>query len=279
MAGQQADLCVLPVSMMERQGIALGDTVRYLCWFEDKREISFTLLDFLVAGSYVLPYGQEAIYTPLGITFPAGLDTTTQLPDRDYIPQARWEGNYDMSWNYRQLNLFTFRSMIFTLRSTADLDRLRDALESVPFAPVGSRTTVRNFAVIDDADYISATQGMQRQIRYMNALFAFLYTAIMLIGAVSAYLLQNSRKLEIALMRALGVGPVRIVGTFLCEQLLLSATGVAAGTLLWYAFGGEISGLLLVLAGVYELCWMAGSILRILRALRLKAQELLAEPE
>ncbi|MBN1778019.1 MAG: ABC transporter permease [Clostridiales bacterium] len=288
LTGADADLCVLPVSMMEEKGIELGDTVRFLCWLEDDDEDKavgesddkdrFELLDFLVAGSYVLPYGEETIYTPLGLTLPAGSEPAP-LPERAYRPQRYWQGAFDHSWTYRSLHLFTFRSMIFTLSSTAELDLLRDALEGVPFEQVGVNSGVRNYAVIDDADFVSATQGMQRQIRYMNALFGCLYVAVMLIGAVGAYLLQNSRKPEIALMRALGVGPARILVTFLWEQMLLSVLGVAAGGFVWKASGGGANGLFLLLIAVYEFCWMTGSILRILRALKPKAQELLTEPE
>jgi len=169
--------------------------------------------------------------------------------------------------------------MIFTLRSTADLDLLRDVLEAVPFAEAGTRGDVREYALIDDADYVSAVQGMQRQIRYMNALFACLYVAVMLIGAVAAYLLQNSRKPEIALMRALGVGNTRIVITFLFEQLLLSVIGIGIGLLSWAATGGGINTLLRQLLVIYEFCWIVGSTLRLVRALRVKTQELLTEPE
>ncbi|HPF86555.1 MAG TPA: ABC transporter permease [Candidatus Limiplasma sp.] len=278
LTGGEADLCVLPEAMMERDGIALGDTVRYLCCIEEKRETTFALFDFLVVGSYVLPCGQETIYTPLGLTFPVGTETAA-LPERTYRSALHWEGNYSSQWSGIRLNQFKFRSMIFTLRSTADLDLLRDVLEAVPFAEAGTRGDVREYALIDDADYVSAVQGMQRQIRYMNALFACLYVAVMLIGAVAAYLLQNSRKPEIALMRALGVGNTRIVITFLFEQLLLSVIGIGIGLLSWAATGGGINTLLRQLLVIYEFCWIVGSTLRLVRALRVKTQELLTEPE
>jgi len=169
--------------------------------------------------------------------------------------------------------------MIFTLRSAQDLDKLRDALQTVPFEEAGSRSAVRAFAVIDDADYVSAMQGMQRQIRYMNALFLCLYAAVMLIGTAGAYLLQNSRKPEIALMRALGVGSARITITFLLEHLILSGIGTAAGALCFLAASGGVNATFLSLIAAYKLCWMAGSGIRISKALRQKAQEFLAEPE
>ncbi len=277
LTASDADLCVLPESLMERDGIQLGDTVRYLAWTDDE-DAPFVLYDFLVAGSYVLTYGDAVIYTPLGINFPIGAEPSPAV-ERAYLPERAWAGSYDTWWTGIRLNRFTFRSMIFTLRSAAELDLLRDALEAVPFEEAGSHSSVRDFAVIDDADYISAVQGMQRQIRYMNALFICLYAAVMLIGAVGAYLLQNSRKPEIALMRALGVGSVRITLTFLFEQFFLSAIGVLLGVLCWRATGGGANALLLWLIGAYELCWMTGSSIRIFRALRQKAQELLTEPE
>lgn len=277
LTASDAGLCVLPESLMERDGIQLGDTVRYMAWVDDA-DAPFVLYDFLVAGSYVLTYGDEVIYTPLSINFPVGTEPAP-APERAYDPGRAWTGSYDTRWTGIRLNRFTFRSMIFTLRSAENLDSLRDALEAVPFEEAGSHSGIRDFAVIDDADYVSAVQGMQRQIRYMNALFICLYAAVMLIGAVGAYLLQNSRKPEIALMRALGVGSVRITLTFLFEQFALSAAGVALGALCWRASGGGTNTLLLWLAGAYEFCWMAGSSIRIFRALRQKAQDLLTEPE
>ncbi|MBE0600575.1 MAG: ABC transporter permease, partial [Firmicutes bacterium] len=228
--------------------------------------------------SYVLAYGEEVVYTPLALAFPAGTDPAPAI-ERAYLPARAWPGHFDFTWTNMRLSRFTFRSMIFTLRSAAELDTLRGALQAVPFEEAGTRSSVRDFAVIEDADYVSAVQGMQRQIRYMNALFLCLYAAVMLIGAVGAYLLQNSRKPEIALMRALGVGTVRITMTFLFEQAALSVIGVLAGTLCWRATGGGTNTLFLWLIAAYELCWMTGSSIRIFKALRQKAQELLTEPE
>ncbi len=277
LTGTDAALCVLPVAMMERQGIHLGDTVRYLAWFDDDEE-PFLLFDFLVVGSYVLPYGEEVIYTPFGLNFP-GAPPASASPEREIETTRAWPGYFDMPWTRMQLSRFSFRSMIFTLRSASGLDALRDALEAIPYEETGVRSLVRDYAVIDDADYISTVQGMERQMRYMNALFICLYAAVMLIGAVGAYLLQNSRKPEIALMRALGVGTPRILLTFLFEQLLLSGIGVLLGMLCFILPGGSINTLFIWLLAAYELCWLSGSTIRMMRALRQKTQELLSEPE
>lgn len=93
LTGADADLCVLPESLMERCGIELGDTVRFMAWI-DNEDAPFVLYDFLVAGSNVLAYGEEVIYTPLGLNFPTGSEPGP-APQRKTYTERAWLGNID----------------------------------------------------------------------------------------------------------------------------------------------------------------------------------------
>ena len=132
---------------------------------------------------------------------------------------------------------------------------------------------------MDDKEYISTVNGLERQIRYVGVLNTVLYVLTGLIAFAAAFLLLNSRKGEVAIMRGLGTPPRRILAVFLAEQAVLCALGCGIGIGLWALGGGYVATLCGALIGMFWLCWMMGTAVTACRLLCSKALAALSERE
>ena len=110
-------------------------------------------------------------------------------------------------------------------------------------------------------------------------LYDSLYVIAGVIGFVLAWLLAQSRRREIAVMRALGTPPLRILANFLAEQVLLSASGMLLGIVISYLAGSPVKPFFLILCGAFWGVWNAATLLCLLAGSGQPSYASLAEPE
>lgn len=242
---EQGTNCVMPGQVMDRFGINLGDTVIFIRSYDNW----LSTVSLRVVGSYLSAAGDETIFAPLD-------------------PEAA---------GYYMRNR-PFDSLVFTLGDVSRLNALRDALEEAGFTPVRTAGS-RFFAVIDDEVYLDTTNSMERQIKYVSVLYDSLYVLTVIIGFVLAWLLVSSRKKEIAVMRALGTQPVRMILIFFLEQLLLCGTGLGLGMLLQTILKDAAWPMFYMLVLIFFAVWLVSTLICLLVSVTKQAYAALAEPE
>lgn len=286
-------VCAMSETAMREHGIRLGDVVMLLTCQKDARGglyLGHAL--FKVAASYISPSTSKTVYIPLtpylqidprgpyedyeiGMDFvPAPEDA--ERPTLDTNISWQLEGfeedrgtveidghSYEFTRPERPLSSFTFR-----LKDNSRLGDLRQALAECGFTWVRSGDRLKNFAVIDDSVYLNTTQSMQRQIQYVSALYYSLYAAAFLIALALAWLLTNSRKGEIAVMRALGTQRPRIFLNFFIEQFALCAAGLGIGLAASRLIEGPVARLSVLLCAVFLGLWCVSSVFCLFGALR-----------
>ena len=123
------------------------------------------------------------------------------------------------------LNSNTYTQATATLRSPADYEVLRNALESNPTLHLEVR---------------HEREAREEGIKQLNALLnfaAYFVGSIMAIGATlgavnSLYSIVDSRRREIATLRAIGFGSAPVAAAILCESMVLALPGALLGVLL-----------------------------------------------
>ena len=251
----------LPQSVMEENGFVLGDTVRFLADY-----YGIWMADVTIVASYASAAATPILYSPLQC-LPKNVEETRKVQSM-------------VSKVARLLDFDTYDSFRFTLDRVADLDALREALSDAGFTYVHSGVRGQSFVVLEDEMYLNTTHSMERQIQYVSVLYDSLYGLAGVIGFVLAWLLTQSRRREIAVMRALGTPPRRILANFQAEQVLLSAGGLALGAAVSYLGGSPLRPFSLILCGAFWGVWNAATLLCLLVGLKQQSSwASLAEPE
>jgi putative ABC transport system permease protein len=126
----------------------------------------------------------------------------------------------------------TYSSVSVRLQSPADFDAFRDAINANPTLHLEAK---REVEVMED--------GFKQLNAILNFVSYFVGT-IMAIGATlgavnSLYTIVDSRRRELATMRAIGFGSAAIVASILCESIVWAIPGALLGSVLaWILFNG-----------------------------------------
>jgi len=128
----------------------------------------------------------------------------------------------------------SYSSVAVRLQSPADFDAFRDAVKANPSLHLEAK---REREVMED--------GFKELNAILNFVSYFVGT-IMAIGATlgavnSLYAIVDSRRRELATMRAIGFGSAAIVASILCESILWAVPGALLGCALAWAFFNGLS--------------------------------------
>lgn len=279
-------VCALPKAMMEQYGIQLGDRINTVVSYELENSDYMTTLSLQVVASYAAPVGSAAVFSPLTFVRP-GQEGNSFFPASgdDDDAERLFGRNIWTAADLRDIQslglspALDYSSFTFTLTDTAKLDALRQAMADAGFTWVRSGDRVKGFAMIEDEVYLNTVHSMKRQIQYLGVLYDALYLLAGVIGYALAWLLVQSRRREIAVMRALGTQPGRIVGNFLAEQFLLIAAGLGLGTCLCSLTGLPLNRTQMLLTAAFLALWTLSALLCLIVGLRKKSFAALTEPE
>lgn len=286
---QPLAVCALSENTMRESGINLGDKILVLYCTKARNSYYLNRSILKVVASYASIGASRAVYSPLNFgrpgSFTYDMETGEMVPGGegftiDYPVQGKDEIlRYKLSClSEEDREWVRFSSFTFRLRDALRLDELRDTLEEAGYTYVHSGVRLRDYAILEDEQYLNTVRSMERQIQYVGGLYDFLYVVAGALGAALAWLLAVSRRREIALLRVLGTPPLRILANFVTEQLLLCAFGLALGLGLW-RLSGAVPLPACTLCALYGGLWIASTLLCLTAGLRKRAQAALTEPE
>jgi cell division protein FtsX len=279
-------VCAVPQNLMEAYGIELGDRINtVVAYYHPYWKELLLPMELQVVASYVAPVGSSTIFSPVTLVRPG-------QEDEDFFPvlgsktekfevDRRFYSREELA-AIQALGLspaITYSSFTFTLRDSDRLDELRQVLEDSDFTWARSPDRTKSFVKLEDEVYLNTTHSMERQIQYVSVLYDALYLLAGIIGFALAWLLVQSRRREIAVMRAMGTQPGRIVGNFLLEQLLLMAIGLGIGVGVSRLTGAALNKSQLLLTAAFLGVWTLSALICLIVGLRKKSFAALTEPE
>lgn len=290
--------CMVSTQFMAQNGVSLGDTIRvYVANTTGTPAPSFIGIEMKVIGSFYRQASEDHIYAPLssGAVDPAGLKDGEEASSARYThfghalrsmigSNAQFFEDFDLSLLSAQqvfdllLDTSYVASMSFTVSDARRLSSIKDALEEAGFSGPRQEKHIRCAILIDDASFLQSISSIAQRSKYMEILYPILLALVSCVGVIASYLMMNSRREEIAVMRGLGAPKLRIFASFFLEQLILLAAGLGIGAAVWALLYDPAP---LAKADVYAfvICYAAGSAASLLIHNAKSALSILSEKE
>lgn len=214
--------CVLPASLMQQHGIALGDTVAIQFFGNLGEEPTLDALEFMplfVVGSYTDTDALGTIYVPF---------TLLSSPEIFVLEQEDME-SYDSYWLNWLLGYLSVDSLVFRIDNCVNLDAVRESFSQLGLSEPNRLQGSRIFAVIEDATFLTTEQSLSQRLWYMERIFPAIYVLLEALALLLSYLQIRMRFREQRTMRSVGAGSATAFFSLWWEQCLLCLLGAAVG--------------------------------------------------
>ena len=257
--------CVAASGFLEQKGLGLGDLIELELWVTIPPPSDFmpNMEDYNRANDQVPVTLRMRV---IGVYH----------ADADHTNLYTRFANHPKTMGNQAAIRTRFSAAAFTLTDPGKLQEAKEFLWNNQFSLVNKARRLRIYPIIEDRDYLTATEKVERSIVYLQVLLPVLTALTALAGLVTAILLTGRRLRELAELRQLGMSKSRLFGVFWTEQLLLSLAGLALAAGIWRtAAGGWPTAVCLV----FPASCLLGAAIAILRMLTRDLSGLLREKE
>ena len=246
LAGKEP-VCVMRKQELDDFGLALGDKVQMtlfnITYPNDnamKRFHRLGMYEVRIVGSFD-PLTSESTARPAQVLFPVA-----------------W-----LRAIFAQKEILFFAdSARFQVAQPLELNRFKAELHKIGLMPVISQAnaTQRGTSlVVNDETFIKAATRLKENITLQRMIMPFVILIVGLLGFVVSYLLLQSRRPEIAIMRSLGVSQRSCFVMLLFESAVLELSGSLAGVVATSFFAEVDIALGLAVILPFFVVYMAGT--------------------
>ncbi|MEN6418067.1 MAG: FtsX-like permease family protein [Clostridiaceae bacterium] len=244
--------CIVSTQFLENNGVQLGDTIRIYVVngtsysSSDANNPPFIGLELKVVGTFYRQASEDYIYCPLS----GGVLNLDSQPDGETSKLWKFSSFGYLRRGHEDITALTpqrlfdvlldesyVSSFSFTLKDTRRLTEFKDALETIGFSGPKQDRDIRVAVAIEDKAFVESVSSISQRSTYLEILYPVLLALVCAVGVIAAFLMINSRREEIAVMRGLGTQKKRIFLIFFYEQLFLLAAGTLCGAAVWLSFG------------------------------------------
>lgn len=265
--GEEA-LCIVRDQEMERHGLTVGDSIEITLFYptypNDRYDLTYQWL-----GTYLVEIA--------GVYHEKWDAQEDNKPPQMVLP-SKW-----IRKQYKERDIMFFAdSASFRVRDPLELNDFKADMKRLHLMGVISQAqhSHRGIALtVNDETFVRAASRLMDNIKLMRVFTPIICLTIGLVGFVVSYMLLQSRKPEIAIMRSLGMNSKSCFLLLFLENAALNLMGsmmgiVSAGLL------SQISFLLAVeVTGIFFLCYLAGAISAMLLLGRISVMTVLTSLE
>jgi len=241
-------VCIMDASLMEREGLQLGDEVEMTSFcYRYEGEAFEIFLDPLTTDTYriigAMQIGEyEGNWVPADVIFP--LDCVRE------------------SYHSRGLE-FMADSGSFVVKNPFQLDECKEEMQRIGMLSVITQADFSydgNALTIMDDTFIRAARNLNENLALLRGMLPFLTAIIAFIGYLCSYLSVQGRREEYALMRSLGTGRWRSFGLFFGEAVFLELAACMAGTFISVLAFRTTAAVLALAGAVFFFSFSAGTV-------------------
>lgn len=177
---------------------------------------------------------------------------------------------------------YSVHSMNFILKDARQLDQFKLAAEEIGFKPRNPQDgldVVGKALVLYDESFIKTEAQLIKSIDLRQLLLPIIFTVVGAIALLISYLLMQSRKLEFAIMRSLGVGKLYSFFVTLLESLILSFIGGIAGSLIGLLLLSILLIDILTVLSIFLILYILGTAISTILLNRFSVMEILTKNE
>lgn len=158
------------------------------------------------------------------------------------------------------------RQCCISAKRSSELNAFKKEMQSknvLSVDPGAEDTYQGNAMMVFDSSYIEAAGRIERSLELLRSFYPFIMLILAAAGAVSSYLLLQSRQMEADLMRILGTGSHTVSMMFTVEQIVLGLTGCIAGVVLSVVSGTSVAGREIWMIGVFLFAYIVGAVVAV----------------
>ena len=260
-------VCIMDASLMEREGLHLGDEVMLtsFCYRYEGRTYEI-FLDLLGTDTYriigAMRIGEyEGNWVPADVIFPL-----------DCVREAY----------HRQGVEFMADSGSFVVKDPFRLNECKEEMNAIGMLPVISRADFSydgNALTIMDETFIRSAEALEENLALLKGMLPFVAAIIVFIGYLCSYLSVQGRREEYALLRSLGTGRGQSFCLFFGEMMFVAAAACLVGSLAagWLFHTG--AGVLCRSGAAFFAAFLAGTAAALFSLPRLSVMEMLTRKD
>lgn len=152
-------------------------------------------------------------------------------------------------------------SVSFSVKDPMELNKFKAAMKELKLLPVNPQAAVTvagSALVVNDETFIRSATSLKNNLLTLSLFLPLLITAVLASGYVVSNLMFQSRSVEYAVMRSLGMGKAACLAVFLFESAILALSGGLIGALMAALLAGANIVVIAVSVASFFAAYMLG---------------------
>jgi hypothetical protein len=171
----------------------------------------------------------------------------------------------------------------FVVREPLKLNDFKSAMDDLGFQSVNAQADSYSLGgiglLVNDETFVRSASSLQKNLTIMRVFMPFIILLIVLVGYIASYLVMQSRRMEVAVMRSLGVDQRNFILVLSAENAVLILIGCLIGIVAAVRMTGIGIWEVLMVTIVFFASYMGGVVAALLKLCRFSVMEVLTRSE
>jgi hypothetical protein len=171
----------------------------------------------------------------------------------------------------------------FVVSEPLKLNDFKSAMDDLGFQSVNAQADSYSLGgiglLVNDETFVRSAGSLQKNLTMMRVFMPFIILLIVLVGYIASYLVMQSRRMEVAVMRSLGVDQKSCILVLSAENAVLVLLGCLIGIVAAVRMTGIGIWEVLMITAVFLASYMGGVVAALLKLCRFSVMEVLTRSE